>query len=189
MKPALIITAALLLIILAACMTNYYDKFGGYPLGSETFTINQDGHVIKLLAAYRFPYQKGYYDSTNLNITVRISLARKKLKFLSFQKLTLVAADNSYLYSYSNPSVYDEFGKYPIRSFVEYESETISSKDTSDQLCIFTVSRSMPDYNLFLNYTVLHADGSSETVVKSFPINISGVKSKTRKPAVIYEDD
>ena len=174
-------------ILLAGCMSNYYDRFGGYPLESDQYIFKQNGQEFRLLVTYRFPYQNGVYDSTSLNISVKIALEKAALRYLQFDKLTLVSADSTYLYSFRNPAVYDKYGKYPLQSF-EGKDGSDGIQTASDELCLFTVSRAEPDYVLFLNYRILNSGKTVQLLEKSLPLNIADVKNKARKQPVIYED-
>lgn len=58
-------------------MSSDYDRCGGYPLKSETLSTRSGAADIRLVVDYRFPYQEETADSTMLNITVKVIIARE----------------------------------------------------------------------------------------------------------------
>jgi len=170
----------LFLPLIFSCSNNYYNRFGGYPLKREEFAVKEAEADIKLQVSYRSPYQNGKADSTNLNIIVKLVIPKEEMKRLRIEKLTLAASDTSYLNTYYNPAVYDQFGKYPLRSeWSQNDEET--AKSSSDQLCLFTVSRQTPQYLLTVYYQLRQPDNTWLMKQQSFPIDISGVKIKFKR--------
>ncbi len=147
-------------MILTSCTNTYYNRFGGYPINSETLEVNQDAVNIKLLVTYRFFQQNEVVDTTSLNISIKPIIDQKDLPTLKIVRIALASQDSSYLLTYSKPAVYDKYGKYPIIEGV------------SDQPCVFTVKRGNYDYNFILTYSVIGTNGQWIESRKVFPINI-----------------
>lgn len=164
-------------LLTAGCMSRYYDQFGGYPMDSKEFTLQDEAAEIKLLVTYRYPYQAAKWDTTSMNLTIKVIIDKKNVQNLYINRLVLASLDNTYLYSYPNPSVYDAYGKYPIR--LEYQDpETGSRLMTSDQPSVFTINRNSPEYEIRLYYKIKAADGSWQDVTKSALLDISDLKIK-----------
>jgi hypothetical protein len=154
-------------LLLSACVSNYYNRFGGYPLGSEILIAGQDSLSIRLLVTYRYFYQSGQEDTTSLNITVKPMINKQDLDKLNIDRIVLAAPDNSYLMTYTNPAVYDKIGKNYLIS------------GNLDKPCLFTVSKAIPDFNLTLTYRVLIQNSGWLEKQQTFSINTSMPFKKT----------
>lgn len=165
--------------LLSACASNYYDKFGGYPIESQEYVIEQGNALIKLLVTYRYPLQGAEEDTTTLNITIKTIVDNKDMEVLFIDRLSLVAADSSYLFSYPSPAIYDTNGKYPIRfnTTDPYTGELLTS---SDQPTVFTVDRMIPEYRIILYYRYKRDDGSYDNLEEVIPITAPKIKRKTQ---------
>jgi len=174
-----IILLLIVLIILSACSSSYYNKFGGYPIESQEFNIEQGNAQIKLMVTYRYPQIAAEVDTTNLNISIKTIVDNKDLEVLFIDRLSLVAADSSYLFSYPRPAIYDTNGKYPIRfnTTDPYTGEILTS---SDQLPVFTVQRLNNDYMIILYYRYKREDGSYDNLEEIIPITTPKIKRKTK---------
>ncbi|GEM_PF-1234618 len=162
-------------LLAAGCMNKYYDQFGGYPMDTKTITLGEDKAEIKLLVSHRFPYQAENWDTTKVNMNIKVVINKKDEKRLYFRRLAVAALDETYLYSYANPAVYDAYGKYPIR--LEYtDAETGSRLMSSDQPSIFTISRASPEYEISLFYKIKSNDGAWQDSVQTAPLDVSELK-------------
>jgi len=171
----LVLCILLTAFLLAACMSTYHNQFGGYPLESEEYTIKHESMLIKLLVTYRYPYQAAVLDTNSINITVKTIVDKRDLKKLQIERLVLAAVDGSYLYSYPNPAIYDTYGKYPLRSsYTDFKTGNVMS--SSDQPSLFTVNRFATDYNIYLYYQILNAQGEPESFEYVAPIVVSKVQ-------------
>jgi hypothetical protein len=168
----------LALVILAGCVSNYYDRFGGYPLETKDYFLKPAGESVKLQLTYRVPATKGVQDSTALNIAVKIMLDKAVLNNLSIDYLSLEADDGSYAKTFFHPAVYDLFGKYPINNATGLDAGG-SKADLSDKLCLFKVTRDTPSYVINLGYHSLQPDKSILEGRSTLNIDISNVTHKT----------
>lgn len=182
-RTALCLATLYLLFCLTGCMSTYYNRFGGYPLGSEEFKFKEKNTEIALLVTYRYPFQNEQTDSTRLNISVKITIPKAELKYIRVDRLALLAADSTYMYTYSNPAIYDTYGKYPIKTYTN-NSDSATERSLSDEICLFTVERSSKQYDLILNYRMNEADGSFQTKEKRFTIDISDIRFKVKTQPV-----
>ncbi|MFO7659984.1 MAG: hypothetical protein R6V77_03640 [Candidatus Cloacimonadaceae bacterium] len=167
----------LLALLTAGCMSKYYEQFGGFPMDTKEFTFQDETADLKLQVTYRYPYQAAEWDTTSLNLTIKIIINKKDVQKMYINRLVLASIDNTYLYSYPNPAVYDAYGKYPIRlEFTDPATGAILM--SSDQPSIFTISRTSPEYEISLSYKVKAADGGWQDTVKTALLDISELKVK-----------
>lgn len=166
----------LALLMITACMSNYYNQYGGYPFDSKEFIIKENKANIKLIASSRYINKYDVIDSTQFNVSIKIVVPKEDLTYLKIEKLTLKANDESYLYVYKNPAVYDTFGRFPIQNTGQADSFTESS--SSDNLCIFTISNAEKDYQILLTYKVMNSQGEFETFEKTLPLVVTENKTK-----------
>jgi hypothetical protein len=164
-----ILSVLLLSLVLVSCMNTYYNRFGGYPLSSETLKIDQDSIDIELLVTYRYFMQDEVVDSTSLNISVKPIIDKQNLSKLKIESIALASSDNSYLMTYSNPSIYDRKNKLPI--FI----------GSTDKPCVFTVNRSIQDYDVIISYLVHTQNTTWERRKQHFPINIANPTRKIQE--------
>lgn len=139
-------------------MSNYYNRFGGYPLSSETYYVYTDSAKIELLVTYRYFLQDNVADTTSLNVSIKPIIDDKDLSKLHIDRIALFSLDNSYLMTYAEPAVYGRFSKAPI------------STGTTEKPCVFTVSSTTPEYNILLSYRILNQN--NEWVEKKHSISI-----------------
>lgn len=164
-------------LLTAGCISNYYDQFGGFPMGTKEITLQDETADLKLQVTYRYPYQATEWDTTSLNLTIKIIINKQDEKQLYFNRLVVASLDNTYLYSYNNPAVYDAYGKYPIR--LEYtDPATGTILMSSEQPSIFTINRTSPEYEISLSYKVKTANGTWQDTVKTALLDISELKVK-----------
>jgi hypothetical protein len=168
-------------------MSTYYNRFGGYPLGSEEFTFREKSTEVKLLVTYRYPFQNEQTDSTRLNISVKITIPKAELKHLQVDRLALLAADSSYMYTYANPAIYDSYGKYPIKTYATNSAST-GERSLSDEICLFTVNRMTSKYDLIISYKTAETEGVWQPGEKRFPIDISDISYRVKTLPVSVPD-
>lgn len=165
-------------LLLSACMSKYYDRFGGFPIRSETLIIRPEEPNIKLLVTYRYPYQAEKADTTSLNLDVRIIVNKKDLSYLSIDRLVLSNVDSTYLYAYPYPAVYDTYAKYPL-SYEIIDPKTGNKVRSSEKPSIFTITQDSPVYDLILYYRIQNKDGSYYSFEQAVIINTSEIKRRT----------
>ncbi len=187
-KTAFLLGLLVVSCLLVSCASNYYDKFGGYPLESEELAINDEAEPFKLLVTYRYAFQAGSSDTTSLNISINPMLSQPARQQIFISRLVLASKDSTYLYSISNPAIFGTYGKFPV-SVQFTDAQTGETYSSSDQPSVFTVSRNSPTYELSLHYKVLIPDRTWQDKRKSFPIDISGITRKTGLDNPVFMQD
>jgi len=159
----------ILLLLLTACMSKYYNRYGGYPMNSETLTVIQDNMEVKLMVTYRQIYPEQFDDGKTINVSIRTIVAANDLTKLNVDRIAVAAKDSSYFYSFANPLIYDRFGKHPI-SLMKSDLTNQNKINSSDQPCVFTVNRFTTDYQIILSFKVLNKDGVWEEKQQVIPL-------------------
>ncbi|MBM4398914.1 MAG: hypothetical protein FJ041_01100 [Candidatus Cloacimonetes bacterium] len=179
MKYILLLTLAA--IVLMACVSNYYDRFGGFPVASQELHIKYDNTDILLKITFRLPYKADVPDTTIMNVSVSIVLAEKVRKSVFVERLVLKAQDNSYLNTISYPAVYDTYGRYPV-SQRWTNPATGRTYQSSDQPNVFTVSRATKDFNIVLGLQTLNPAGVYDYIEKELLLSLPEIEIKSPAP-------
>jgi hypothetical protein len=159
-------------------MNNYFEQFGGFPFESQTMIVSDSLPDIKLLVTYRYPYQEEVVDTMSLNMTINVIVSRKEMEWVSIDKLTVSAADGSYLMTCVNPAVYEPNSRFPMR-FDIVDPEGGNTYSPSQEPSIFTLSQNSPEYEITLFYRIFDEGGISESIRRSQIINIGEIKRRT----------
>ena len=168
------------MLLLSGCMSTYYNRYGGVPLGYEILSVNQGDAQIRLMVSYRHITDGITIDKSKVNIAMRVMVEPKYLDKLKVDKITLSAIDGSYLYSFANPIIYDQYGKHPL-SRKQAKSSSQTTIASSYQPVVFTVDKNTVAYQIIVSYEFINPAGAWETTQKSIPLDISDLEHKDLK--------